>query len=139
MTRKQLQFIIQGMINEDRELAEKRLIEIFFRAGDDHAINALTDGIITDVECINDEDALEYIKKRVDVNVTKITEVIVNDISQEVTVNFEYQVYKKENGTTWDTSYEKRGDYTVPSTSKNSYHIPRAEAITLRWLIVSIL
>lgn len=63
MTNKQLNFIVSGMLAEERKVAEKRIAYIFSRLNDT-VIDAFTDGIVTNVNVVDESALLEYVRSR---------------------------------------------------------------------------
>lgn len=107
MTNKQLNFIVSGMLAEERKVAEKRIAYIFSELNDT-VIDAFTDGIITDVNVVDESALLGYVRSR---NKSKIITGLVswstvkreNDVEIHLNVEVKRIVYGKPEGKTWET------------------------------------
>lgn len=127
MTAKALGFVVSGMLNSEREVAEKRIAHILAQH-DESVVNGFTDGFINSVKITGYPALFEYVKNR---NKSKqLTEIIGAEpkfSGFDVYVNVECKriVYGKPNGKSWETSDKADEEHTVKSetTYTDTVHI----------------
>ena len=117
MTQKALRFIVSGMLNNEREIAEER-VAFILNMLPEHALDGFTDGFVTNAT-VNDPSALlEFVKQR---NKGKVLTSLLQakfspaDQGAPSTLNVECErvVYTKEGGKDWDTRDTKNDEYCV--------------------------
>lgn len=116
MTQKALGFVVNGMLNNEREVAEKRIAFILSQL-DESIIDGFTDGFVNSISVVDESALLEYVRGR---NKSKlITSIVKTDIRKDsclkmrVDVMCNRIVYGKPNGKTWETADKKDEEHTV--------------------------
>lgn len=119
MTQKALNFIVSGMLNSEREVAEKRIAYILSRIDDNTVIDGFTDGFVTTVTIEDEQKLFSHV---CGLNKFKtFTRLKAYTIKQEgfytfIDVECERIVYSKPGGKTWETNDKKEGEYTERTT-----------------------
>lgn len=116
MTQKALGFVVSGMLNNERETAEKRIAFILSQL-DESIIDGFTDGFVNSISVVDEGALLEYVRGR---NKSKlITSIVKTEIRKDsgfkicVDVICQRIVYGKPDGKTWETADKKDEEHTV--------------------------
>lgn len=116
MTQKALGFVVNGMLNNEREVAEKRIAFILSQL-DESIIDGFTDGLVNSISVVDESALLEYVRR---CNKSKlITSIVKTDVRKDsclkmrVDVTCNRIVYDKPNGKTWETADKKDEEHTV--------------------------
>lgn len=120
MTQKALNFIVSGMLNSEREVAEKRIAYILSRIDDNTVIDGFTDGFVTAVTIEDKHKLFSYVcglnKSKTLAGLKGATVRLEDGFYIYVDVECERIVYGKPNGKRWETNDKKEGEYTERTT-----------------------
>lgn len=115
MTQKALNFIVSGMLNNEREVAEKRIAFILANIEDDTVIDGFTDGFVNSVTIEDKQRLFLHVcnidKSKVFAGLKNVT-VKEDGLYVYVDVECDRVVYAKPNGKSWETNNKKEGEYT---------------------------
>lgn len=127
MTKKALNFVVNGMLSNEPEIARERIAYILSRVSQD-VIDSFTDGFVIDMKIVDGAALSKWIAtQNKDKHILRVD--AFNFENREVgdarlNVALVYTVYRRQDGKDYDYKFEKTEEYCIKGEKINTFTIP---------------